>query len=60
MKAELDEHGVLTVKPETPTESYALKKWAQEAWVPAEDVKRLESGHIRGSMIVIHHDIRSV
>ena len=30
MKAEIDENGTLTVKPEKPLEVYALKQWAKE------------------------------
>lgn len=28
MKASIDEHGVLTVAPETPLEAYAIRKWS--------------------------------
>ena len=31
MKVEIDEKGVLTIKPETGLESYALSKW-NESW----------------------------
>ena len=27
MKADIDENGMLTITPETPTESYALDQW---------------------------------
>ena len=27
MKAEIDQHGILCIKAETPLESYALNKW---------------------------------
>lgn len=30
MKAEINENGMLTIKTETPLESYALKKWLDE------------------------------
>ena len=54
MKAELNENGVLTVTPETPTEAYAINHWVNEAWVPQGDLMRNESGHIRGSKIIVN------
>jgi len=30
MKVEINEQGLLTIKAETPTERYALRKWCEE------------------------------
>mgnify|MGYP001580513756 CR=1 FL=1 len=30
MRVDMDEIGVLTIRPDTPTEAYALKKWCDE------------------------------
>ena len=30
MKAEIDATGQLTITPETPTETYALRRWIEE------------------------------
>ena len=53
MKTELDEQGVLSIQPETPTEAFALKMWLERAWVMQEDKFRAESGHFRGSMLLV-------
>ena len=31
MRIEMNEIGVLTIRPDTPTEAYALKKWCDES-----------------------------
>lgn len=53
MKAELDENGVLSIIPETPTEQYALKKWSTDAMVLMRDDRLHENQFIRGSMILV-------
>jgi hypothetical protein len=39
MQAELDENGILTISPTTPTEAYAIKKWAEEAMKVLDDTR---------------------
>ena len=53
MRAEINEHGVLRLTPDTPTDAYALKQWAISAWVTMEDVVRAENGHWRGSKLLV-------
>lgn len=53
MKAEMSETGIITLSPETTAEAYALSCWASAAWVTAEDVKRHEVGHWRGSRLCV-------
>lgn len=53
MKADLNENGVMTLRPETPTEAYALKHWTEAAWLVREDPTRIEGGHWRGSMLIV-------
>lgn len=53
MKAELDENGVLSIVPETPTEQYALMKWQIDATVHMRDDKLHENEFVRGSMIIV-------
>lgn len=31
MKAEMDEHGKITISAETPVESFALRQWSSDA-----------------------------
>ena len=52
MKADLDENGVMRITPETPMEAFALKHWANAAWVMMDDIVRMEQGHWRGSMLL--------
>jgi len=52
MKAEINENGVMRVTPETPTEAYALRRWADEAWVTMKDTLRMEDGYWRGSNLI--------
>lgn len=54
MKAELNENGVMCITPGTSTEAYALTQWSADAWVMMDDMKRMESGHWRGSMLVLN------
>lgn len=58
MKAEINENGVMIIFPETPTEFYALKQWRVNSWVEQEDLSRYESGHWRGSAIVVNYIIK--
>ena len=54
MKAELNENGVMCITPENSTEAYALTRWSADAWVMTNDMKRMENGHWRGSMVVVN------
>jgi len=58
MRAELNEHGVLTVMPETPTEAYALRKWGEESMVPMRSETLNENLFVRGSAILILHNVQ--
>lgn len=53
MKLEMSEFGVIRIVPETSLEAYALKKWSTETWISHKDETRLESGHWRGSKLII-------
>ena len=37
MKVNINEEGILTVKPETPLEAYALRKWGEESINQSDD-----------------------
>lgn len=53
MRAELNEHGVLTVMPETPTEAYALRRWGEQSVVMMRSEALNEELFVRGSAILI-------
>jgi len=53
MKAELNESGVLTVTPETPTEAYAMKQWINYNYIAMRDEQRMENGCWRGSSLIV-------
>lgn len=53
MKAELNEHGIITLTSENPTEVYALKHWVMESWISPGDEMRMEIGHWRGSNLIV-------
>jgi len=46
MKAEMSEDGVITVKPESSIEAYALRKWMEVAYISVEDPLRNIRNHI--------------
>lgn len=53
MKAELDESGVLSVMPETPTEAYALRRWVDESTVRMRSEALNEDMFVRGSSLLV-------
>ena len=53
MKAIMSENGVITLRPETTIEAFALKQWAERTAVIVEDTARGESCYIRGSMLIV-------
>lgn len=53
MKIEMNSFGVLIVTPENMLEVYALKKYAEEAFVLQQDTKRAESAHWLGSKLIV-------
>lgn len=57
MRAELNELGVLTVAPETPTEAYALRRWSAENMVPMRSETLNENLLVRGSAILVLHQV---
>lgn len=53
MKAEMSEDGVITIRPESALEAYALRQWSDKAFIAAEDVMRAESGKWKSSAIKV-------
>lgn len=53
MKAEMDQNGLITIKPENGAEAFALKAWSESASVNVEDFKRCESAYFRSSKLLI-------
>jgi len=56
MKATMDVHGVITLKPESSIEAFALRNWIDDAWISQEDLMRMESGHWRSSNLMVCTD----
>lgn len=59
MKAEIDEKGQMTITAETPIEAYALRQWAQEAFIDLTDRARVagEIGVWRSSSLMCTSEI---
>lgn len=53
MKAEMDQNGVIIIKPESGAEAFALKSWSESASVDIQDYKRAEESYLRGSKLLI-------
>jgi len=53
MKAEMSEDGVITIRPESSIEAYALDQWSMSAMVRQDDLQRMEAYHWRGSFIIV-------
>ena len=53
MKAEMSEGGVITIRPESPVEAYALRQWSDKAFVAGEDVMRAEGGKWKSSALIV-------
>lgn len=56
MKAEMSKHGIITLSPETSLEAYALKLWAEQASIRADDLQRCENRYWLGSRIVVSNE----
>ena len=57
MIAEMDEYGVITIRPETGAEAYALKAWSDKAAIGQSLPQYAEHCVIRSSMLIIHHKV---
>lgn len=55
MKASMDSNGVITIKAETPMESYALAAWSNKALIKVDDIQRMEEFYIRSSLLLVDY-----
>lgn len=53
MRVEIDENGLMRIDPETPLETFALREWCKASFVVENDLTRMESGHWRGSRLIV-------
>ena len=53
MKAEMNASGVITLRPESDIETFALSHWMTKNFVQEADLKLGESGHWRASGLVV-------
>lgn len=53
MIATMDERGVITLQAETGVEAFALRKWAEHALIPVDDLARREGCYWRGSQLLV-------
>lgn len=53
MKAEMSEDGVITIRPESSVEAYALREWVGGSLVEIADLPRNEAAHWRASRIKV-------
>ena len=54
MKTEMSEDGVITIRPESSVEAYALRKFVEGAMVNFDDSMRAENCYWRGSKICVN------
>lgn len=57
MIAEMDESGVITIKPETGAEAYALKAWSDRAVIGQSLPQYAEHCVLRSSMLIVRHQV---
>jgi len=53
VRAELDEKGMLVVKPETPVEAYALRKWTLDNFRVVDPLEPGEN-HFLARNLIFH------
>lgn len=53
MIANMNANGIITLKAETQLEAYALRKWAESAYVGQSNIKTCEPGHWRSSALMV-------
>lgn len=58
MKAEMDERGVITLRPESSIEACALNQWVDGALIETNDLVRMERCYWRGSRLIIAAEIQ--
>lgn len=56
MKAEMSEDGVITIRPESSVEAYALRKWMETAFISVDDPMRDLRNHIDPRRICVNAD----
>lgn len=54
MKAELNEHGVLNISPETPLEVFALNEWVKQSFIQMQNETLSENSLWRGSKMLVN------
>jgi len=53
MKAEMSEDGVITIRPESSVEAYALRKWSDSAFIKVDDQMRMLDCHLDPRKILV-------
>lgn len=53
MKAEMSEDGVITIRPESSVEAYALRKWNDSAFIKVDDQMRALNCHLDPRKILV-------
>lgn len=53
MKAEMSEDGVITIRPESSVEAYALRKWNDSAFIKVDDRMRALNYHLDPRKILV-------
>lgn len=56
MKIEMSEDGVITIKPESSVEAYALRRWMEVAYISVEDPLRNIRNHIDPRLVCVNAD----
>lgn len=54
MKAEMSEDGVITIRPESSVEAYALRRWMEVAYISVEDPLRDIRNHVDPRLISVN------
>lgn len=60
MIAEMDQSGVITIRPETGAEAFALRHWSIKAEIDQSLPQYAENCVIRSSMLVIRHQVEEL
>lgn len=53
MRAEMSENGVITIRPESSVEAYALRKWNDSAFIKVDDQMRMLDCHLDPRKILV-------
>lgn len=57
MKTEMSEDGVITIRPESSVEAYALRRWVDSALINVDDAQRCENSYWKGSRLAINAEL---